>query len=260
MRIRAIVNDNDPRQATYIRFLWKAFPEIMTEENPEMFFVIGGDGAMLHAHKNNPNTHIPFFGKGLGTLNFIMNNFESDFRIIEGLLNDTLVPDIIETPKIRVDVTSYKGGSYNSLYAINDVVIGKSIMDWNKFEISSEYGSFDNFKFSGMGMCMSTPLGSTAFNLNNGGKMLPINSGMWSVTSIVSEHKIDELMLPQKVTLTVKSTRNVVGVYIDGNTLRIDAEENDIIELSPSQDSFKLAFLNLKEFFNKRTNLIQERR
>lgn len=260
MKIRAIVNESDPRQATYIRFLKKAFPETLVEENPDMFYVVGGDGAMLHAHKNNQDSTIPFFGKGLGTLNFIMNNYDNDFKILDGLQSGAIVPEFVNTQKIKVQVTKYSGETSESLYAINDVVIGSNIMDWNRFIISSEFGSFDNFEFAGMGICISTPLGSTAFNANNGGKVLPINSKMWSVTGIVAERKIDELMLPQNVTIKNKSTRSKVTVFIDGTTRQIELEEGDVINISKCSETFCIAFLNLKEFFNTRTKLVQSRR
>jgi NAD+ kinase len=260
MRIKAIVNESDPRQDTYIRFLKKAFPETLVEEDPEMFYVIGGDGSMLHAHKNYPNIDIPFFGKGMGTLNFIMNNFSHDFRIIEGLQNGSIVPDIVSAQKIRVEVLKASGERIDPLYAINDVVIGSSIMDWNKFIINSEFQSFEDFEFAGMGICISTPLGSTAFNVNNGGKVLPINSKMWSVTGIVSERKIDELMLPQNMSVHNITERNIVDVFIDGTTQRIPLEKGDEVRISKCSETFKIAFLNLKEFFTKRTTLIQTRR
>ena len=52
MKIKAVFNETDARQAKYIKFLKRTFPETIDEENPDMYYVIGGDGAMLHAHKN----------------------------------------------------------------------------------------------------------------------------------------------------------------------------------------------------------------
>jgi NAD+ kinase len=257
MKIKAIVNVNDPRQDSYIRFLSKSFPEMMNEENPEMYFVVGGDGSMLHAHKNY-NEAIPFFGKGLGTLNFIMNNFGNDFRVIEGLLNDTLKPTIIKTPKIKI-ITKFQSGMIGEYEAINDVIIGSDISDWNSFEISSKNGSFEEFKFNGTGICVSTPLGSSAFNMNNGGKLLPIDSNLWSITSVVSNHRINELMKPQKVKIKIESLRSNPTLYVDGVPIT-GLEKGDKVYLKKCPESFQIAFLDPKEFFAKRMKLQQERR
>lgn len=258
MRIKAIVNRTDPRQETYIRFLEKSFPEMLTEQDPEMFFVIGGDGAMLHAHKDSIDTKIPFFGKGLGTLNFIMNNFDNDFHIIEGLLNDTITPVIINTPKVEVHV-KYQSGMEAEYQAINDVIIGSDISDWNSFEMTSKNGSFDKFKFSGTGICISTPLGSSAFNMNNGGKLIPIDANLWSVTSVVSNHRINELMKPQKVKIKIESLRCTPTLFIDGVSMT-GLENGDVVTLKKCADKFNIAFLNPKDFFAKRMRLQQERR
>lgn len=257
MKLKAIVNRNDPRQDAYIRFLEKSFPEMMTEENPDMYFVVGGDGSMLHAHKNN-DLNIPFFGKGLGTLNFIMNNFGSDFRVIEGLLNDTIVPTVIKTPKIKV-ITEFQSGITGEYEAINDIIIGSDISDWNAFEITSKNGSFDNFKFNGTGICVSTPLGSSAFNMNNGGKLLPIDSNLWSITSVVSNHRINELMKPQKVKIKIESLRSTPSLYVDGVNIT-GLENGDKVYLKKCTESFQIAFIDPKEFFAKRMQLQQERR
>ena len=258
MRIKAVVNRSDDRQETYIRFLEKSFPEMFTEEDPEMFYVIGGDGAMLHAHKNHGDTKLPFFGKGLGTLNFIMNNFGNDFRIVEGLLNDTIKATVINTPKVEVHV-KHQTGAVSVYQAINDVIIGSDISDWNSFEMTSKNGSFDKFQFSGTGICISTPLGSSAFNMNNGGKLIPIDANLWSITSVVSNKRIDELMKPQKVKIKIESLRCSPTLFIDGVPMN-GLEKGDEVVLKKCVDKFNIAFLDPKDFFAKRMKLQQERR
>jgi len=99
MRIKAIFNEKDTRQASYIKYLNRTFPEIINEDNPEMYFVIGGDGAMLHAHTNTIDKTIPYFGKGFGTLNFIMNNYENDFEVLEAMLEDRIILILLKHQK-----------------------------------------------------------------------------------------------------------------------------------------------------------------
>ena len=91
MRIKAVFNRTDKRQKKYIKYLEKVFPQIINEQNPDMYYVVGGDGSMMYAHKNYGHHGKPFFGKGIGTLNFIMHNIDNDYEIITGLLNNKLV-------------------------------------------------------------------------------------------------------------------------------------------------------------------------
>jgi NAD+ kinase len=259
MKIKAVFNETDERQKNYIKFLKKAFPETIDEENPDMYYVIGGDGAMLHAHKKFGHTNKPFFGKGFGTLNFIMNNYADDFVILDGLITDIIQPQIIQTEKLKVRVDRVYAETLE-FQAINDIVIGNGIMDYHGFQINSELGSFENFFFKAAGICVSTPLGSTAYNINNNGKVLPPISELWSVTSIVGDHRVDEIMSPQKVEIEIKSERAEPIIYIDGIATSLQLCKGDKVTVEKSDIKFNLAFLDIEEFYKKRMKLIQQKR
>lgn len=259
MRIKAITNPQDTRQADYIKFLEKEFPQILTEENPELYYVIGGDGAMHYANSDYPDADIPFFGKGFGTLNFIMNNFDNDREVIQKLLNDEIELSVIEFNKMEVIVEHPNGETYVKK-AINDVVIGNRIMDWHTFVINSERGAFDALEYTGMGICLTTPLGSTAFNINNYGKVLPLDAKMWSITSVVGDHRINEVMMEQEMDIEIKSQRQTPSVFIDGTATEIGLSFGSKIKIKSSEKTFKIAFLDEKDFHLKRMKLIQKKR
>lgn len=260
MKLRAVFNKNDKRQTNYITWLKMTFPQMMTEKNPDMYYVVGGDGAMHMAHKKYGKHGKPFFGKGMGTLNFIMHNIDNDFEVISGLLADSITPIIIETEKIKVKIKKKKSKKTIVKESINDVVIGKNIMDYHAFNINSERGSFENFNFRGAGICISTPLGSTAYNINNRGKVLPLDSDEWSVTSIVGDHNVDEIMKPQKLEININSERQNPSLYVDGTATAIPLEKGDRVILNKCKYTFKLAFLDPKILYRKRMKLIQKKR
>jgi NAD kinase len=260
MRIKTLFNNKDKRQKIFRKFIEQTFPEMITEENPEMFFVVGGDGAMLHAHKEYGHTGLPFFGKGMGTANFIMNNFDNDFEIISGLLNGTIVPNIVQTEKIGI--TLKKKDTKKKIYkeSINDIVIGNGIMDYHSLIINSARGAFENFAYRGAGICISTALGSTAYNINNKGNVLPIDLDAWSFTSIVGDRDVHDVMKPQKITITVGSERQTPILFIDGTATALPLSKGDKITLNKKTNKFKIAFIDPKVFFTKRMKLIQEKR
>lgn len=260
MRIKAIFNKNDKRQKSFIKFIKHTFPQMITEKNPEMFFIVGGDGSILHAHKNYGNTGLPFFGKGMGTVNFIMNNFDNDFEIISGLLDDTIKPTIVFTEKIGITIK--KKSSKQIIYkeAINDIVIGNGIMDYHSLIINSERGAFERFNYRGAGICVSTALGSTAYNVNNKGNVLPIDLDAWSFTSIVGDRDVHDIMNPQKISIKIKSERQTPILFIDGTATAIPLVKGDKVTLTKIETKFKLAFIDPKDFFAKRMKLIQQKR
>jgi len=259
MKLKIIFNDNDERQDKFRRFVERVFPEIISEENPDAYLVVGGDGAMLHAHKHYGDQDKLFIGKSLGTYNFIMNRFNDDFEIIDGLLKDKINPTVIEIPKIKVAV-NHIDEKIKEVDAINDIVIGDSVMDYHHFKVNSEMGTFKNFKFKGMGVCTSTPLGSTAFNLNNGGVVTPLDSNLWSITSICSNRRIDEIVKPQKIKFTILETRGDPICYVDGTAHKIYLREGSEVTLTESKNVLKLGFLDIKKFFKRRLKLIHEKR
>ena len=258
MRIKAIFNEKDERQHTYIKFLTRTFPEMINEENPEMYYVIGGDGAMLHVHSSFSDSNIPFFGKGFGTLNFIMNNFDDNFEIVDGLLTDEITPDIVETLKLGVIVTK-KDGTVIEKLSINDVIIGNNIMDWHHFTINSEEKSFNQMNLKGTGICISTPLGSTAYNLNNRGMALPLDGNLISMTGISCDHRVNEILKPQDINITLSRSRHEPFVYVDGVATAIPLEMGDTVQIKKTTKVFKLAFLNKEDFFSKRMELVQKK-
>jgi len=264
MKIKAVFNDTDERQHSYIKYLKRTFPETISEENPDMYYVIGGDGAMMHAHKKYGEENKPFFGKGFGTLNFVMNNYDNDFEVLDGLLTDEIKPNVISMEKLKVTIKhkypDRMGIETTEKEAINDIVIGNNIMDYHKFHINSEKGSFDNFTFKGAGICVATPLGSTAYNINNNGKVLPPESEMWSVTSIVGDHRVDEIMSPQKLSIIIESDRVEPFMYIDGIATTIPLCKGDEVVLEKTNNKLDIAFLDINEFYKKRMKLIQQKR
>jgi NAD kinase len=101
-------------------------------------------------------------------------------------------------------------------------------------------------------------LGSTAFNHNNGGKVLPINSKLWSITSVVCNKNIDEVINPHTITIKNLSDRTTPILYVDGVASKLILTFGDTIKLK-SKEQFTIAFLNIADFNTKRTKLLQAR-
>ena len=72
MRIKYI-GKHTPKSKKLYKYIEENHPEYINEENPELIIVAGGDGSMLHAIQDYSYFNVPFFGIGMGTLDFIMN-------------------------------------------------------------------------------------------------------------------------------------------------------------------------------------------
>ena len=230
--------------------------ETISEKNPKCIVVSGGDGSLLHAIQDYNYMKVPFFGVAAGTKNFLMNEISPE------KIRDLKIEDlhIIEAYTLKVKVKRERSnGSQKTVFkaiAMNDIVFGNRIMDFNNFRIMGIKETPFNIK--GMGLIFSTAIGSTAFFYNNGGKIIKkIGEGIVGIASIVSEKEKSfniHKKLEEKVSIRIDSERSVCSIYIDGETQVFELKKGDIIEIR-NGPSIKLCFQDIKDFFKKRTEL-----
>jgi NAD kinase len=241
MRIKYLYNEKDLRVTTFTHFIQQNYPTFLTQQDPQLYLIAGGDGAMLHAINKTLKNGIPYIGKGMGTLNFLMNEFIDDKKIIDGLINDTIKYDVLNTYGINASLNGVEIGE-----AVNDIVIGEMITDYFKFNISTKQEDLTNFEVKGSGLCISTSIGSTALNFNNGGRIVPLDSKLLSITGIACNRYLNDILSIQDILIT----SNGPTIYLD-NVKTVTMKEGDVLKLSKGS-TFKLAFLNKKEFLKKR--------
>jgi len=234
----------DKRVQEFNTLIERKFPQFLTETDPEVILVAGGDGAMLHAITDNINQDVIFFGKSLGTLNFLMNDIEDDEKTLNSLANNGGVLDIFKANAIKVELNGKKIGE-----AVNDVIIGNGLMSYYNFEITSENGDFQGFEVKGGGICISTPIGSTAFNFNNNGRIIPLESCLLSITGIVCNKYINDIVQFQKIDIKSSGGR----VYLSGIE-KAELTSSDVLTLSKGSE-VKIGFLDKSVFLERRVNL-----
>ena len=234
----------DKRVEHFNALIQENFPEFLTETDPEVILVAGGDGAMHHATKKFPNFTGVYFGKALGTFNFLMNDFDSDVSTLKQLQSASLAFHIVETATIKASVN----GKFLGL-AANDILLGESVNGYHHFSIDTKDSSFDDFSVKGTGICISTPLGSTAYNFNNGGVILPLDSNLWSLTGIVCNKLINDVVTSQEMTITANEGK----VFIDGIDV-FSMKVGDTLLLEPGSN-IRLGFIDKHQFMRKRIDL-----
>src|SRR3989344_8609196 len=235
---------NDKRVVDFNDFIKHKYPQFFKETKPDLILVAGGDGAMLHAIQELIDLQVPFFGKAQGSFNFLMNIFDVDTQVIEGLLNNLYDLYIVETGAIDVNLDGKHVGE-----AVNEVLIGNSINGYHDFTITTEDLSFNEFKLKGCGICVSTPLGSTGYNFNNRGPILPIGRKLWAISSIVCNQHVNDLLNIQSLHITV----NKGYLFLDG-IKKADINSQSKLVLSPGKIA-RLAFLDKQQFLHHRVGL-----
>ncbi len=139
--------------------------------------VIGGDGFMLQTLKRNRNKKKNFYGINSGNYGFLMNKFSSK-KIIKNLSKAKM----ISISPLEMTVKNNKNQNKKYL-AINEVSILRQSRQAALLSISN--GSKKIIKrLVSDGVLVSTPAGSTAYNLSVHGPILSLNSKKLSISPI----------------------------------------------------------------------------
>ena len=139
--------------------------------------VIGGDGFMLKTLKKNKNSPNYFYGINSGDYGFLMNKFSSK-KIIYNINKANL----ITISPLEMKVTN-KQGSTKKFLAINEVSILRQSRQ--AASVFIKVGSKIIIKrLISDGVLVSTPAGSTAYNLSVRGPILSLNSKKLSISPI----------------------------------------------------------------------------
>ena len=139
--------------------------------------VIGGDGFMLQTLKKNKKSNKLFYGINSGNYGFLMNKFSSK-TIIKNLSK----AHMITISPLEMIVRNNKNQTRKYL-AINEVSILRQSRQ--AASLSINYGSKQIIKkLVSDGVLVSTPAGSTAYNLSVHGPILSLNSKKLSISPI----------------------------------------------------------------------------
>ena len=142
-----------------------------------LIIVIGGDGFMLEVLKKNINSKKQFYGINSGNYGFLMNKFSSE-NIIKSLSN----ANMISISPLEM-VVKNKNNQIKKSLAINEVSVLRQSRQ--AASLSIKYGSKEIIKkLVSDGVLVSTPAGSTAYNLSVHGPILSLNSKKLSIAPI----------------------------------------------------------------------------
>ena len=175
----ALLASETPRAQEAFSMLW-AQRDWAPLEEADAAVVLGGDGFMLHIlHSMLDNRRvIPAFGMNRGTVGFLMNRFTQSANVVERLARargKTIAP-------LRITATTQDGETHE-MCAINELSLLRETRQTAKIEVT--VGSRVRIsELVGDGVLVSTPAGSTAYNLSANGPILPLDSNMLALTPI----------------------------------------------------------------------------
>ena len=138
--------------------------------------VIGGDGFMLQTLKNIKKKIKLFYGVNSGNYGFLMNKFSK-----KNFIKNILKSKLIKISPLEMTVTGYKKSK--KCLAINEVSILRQSRQAANLSIKNNSKNLIK-KLVSDGVLISTPAGSTAYNLSVHGPILNLNSKKISIAPI----------------------------------------------------------------------------
>ena len=142
-----------------------------------VIIVLGGDGFMLQTLKKYQKYNKPFYGINRGTFGFLMNKYKS-FNINRSISKAKLV----SISPLEMKVLTKFGKTFSAI-AINEVSLLRQSRQTASLQIAMGKKILIN-KLICDGVLVSTPAGSTAYNLSVSGPILPLYSKKLAITPI----------------------------------------------------------------------------
>lgn len=197
-------------------------------------FVIsmGGDGTFLKAASRVGDKGIPIIGVNLGRLGFLASVLPDEMdEMLEHIFQNNYVLGNHAVIQIETDGEQLSG----SPYALNDIAILKRD---NASMISIRTTINDDYlvTYQADGLIVSTPTGSTAYSLSNGGPIIVPQSGNICLTPVAPHSlNIRPIVLADDavVTLSVESRSHHFLVAVDGRSEKLKEGTTVTIRRAP---------------------------
>ena len=203
---------------------------------------VGGDGTLLSVVRKSFKKDKPVLGINLGTLGFLTDiSMEQLPSFIKDLKNNVY----------KIDNRMMVEGSVNlnKFVAFNDIVISrKSISSMIKISAKIDGKHFNSYY--GDGVIVSTPTGSTAYNLSVGGPIVYPLTDAFIVTP-VAPHSLTQrpLVMPADFEIEFKIIDNQGAVVIvDGQDI-YEVEQNQSIKIKIASKKAKMIHRIQRNYF-----------
>jgi NAD+ kinase len=239
----------DPVSANYTQDGPVIPRHLLAAENPELVVVLGGDGTLLAAARAFAKTGIPILSVNLGSLGFLTEVRLADlYNTLEGWCQKCCT---IEA-RAMIHAELMRGGLlYKEFEALNDVVIAKgAIARMGDFSVRLFEQLVASFRADGI--IVSTPTGSTAYNLAANGPILAPNVDAM-VLSPICPHLLTIRPLvvrgDAEMTVTIEGVPDQTFVTVDGQEA-LQLRVGDQVRFRRSEYSVNLVRMGGNGFFD----------
>ena len=217
-------------------------------ERSDFFVSLGGDGTLLSLVRRSYGFDKPVVGINAGTLGFLADITIDD---VDNFLDQLLEGEYRIDNRMMIEgCITTKEGEKQPFFALNDVVITRpAISKMTKINAAIDGEWFNTYR--GDGLIISTPTGSTAYNLAAGGPvMYPLTKAF--IMTAISAHSLTNqrpLVVPADFTIELSSPSEKVIAVIDGQD-DYEMHEGDVLAIQGAKIGAKLLHRKERNYFS----------
>lgn len=217
----------------------------------DCILVLGGDGTVLQAARETKKLHIPIIGVNLGTLGYMTEIEPED---LEEALDRLMAGDYEQESRMMLNGKVYfEDRTEDEGWALNDIVISRSgslqIIHFNIY-VNGQF--LHDYKADGM--IVTTPTGSTGYNLSAGGPLVEPRARILTMTPICP-HSLNQrsiILSPEDVIeIEIPPIRGTMSQDVEANfdgSHKIAMRTGDRIRIVQSEKTTEFLQLNQVSF------------
>lgn len=223
----------------------------MIPQDAECVLVLGGDGTLIQGARDTVGRNLPILGFNLGTLGFLAEiERENMYAALDRLMKNDF---ILESRMMLKGTIYHQENPVVTELALNDIVLNRSgalrVIDYDIY-VNGEF----LYTCPADGIIISTPTGSTGYNLSAGGPIVSPSSSMLLLTPICP-HSLNSrsIVLSAEDRIIVKigpgrrNRQEEADATFDG-ARSVSLMTGDYIEITQAAETTKLLKINKKSF------------
>ena len=222
------------------------FEEMCTKA--DFLVSLGGDGTLLSLVRRSYGHHKPVVGINAGNLGFLADITIDD---VDAFLRRLLIGEYRIDDRMMIEGYIQKSsGEKKRFIAFNDVVItSPEPSKMVKVNASIDGERFNSY--TGDGLIISTPTGSTAYNLSAGGPILYPLTQAFIITPVLAHSLANQrpLVVPADFSLELDAEKYRAIASIDGQEV-YELEEGDILYIAGAKKGATLIHRKEHNYFS----------
>lgn len=211
-------------------------------KNVDFLISVGGDGTLLGLARKAFKYDLPVLGINLGTLGFLT---DLSMEQLPTFIDDLIKKDYRINPRMIIE-----GKIKNKKFiAFNDIVISRKNL-YTMLEVRAKINKKAFNSYFGDGLIISTPSGSTAYNLSVGGPIVyPLTNAF--ILTPIAPHSLTQrpIVVPADFEIEFKVTKETGAIVIvDGQEI-YDLNKDEIIKIKIATKKSKMLNRTSRDFF-----------